>query len=65
MSGNYSGANYGPGTGGATGSGAAAGKGGSGNRAPTKTPISYREMTDWIKGPGGGANSLTLYSQIT
>lgn len=64
MSGNYSGANYSPGVPGA-GSGSASLKGGSGDKAPVKTPIDYRQMSNWIKGPGGGTNSLTLYSQIT
>lgn len=64
MAENYSGANYSPGVPGA-GSGSAALAGGSGDKAPVKTPIDYRLVTDWIKGPGGGANSFTLYSQIT
>lgn len=64
MSGNYSGANYGPGTGGAA-SGSAALKGGSGDKAPTKTPIDYRTNANWLEGPGGGANSLCLYAQVT
>lgn len=64
MADNYTGANYSPGVPGA-GSGSAALAGGSGDKAPVKTPIDYRQMTNFIRGPGGGANSLTLYSQIT
>jgi hypothetical protein len=47
----------GAGTGGATGTGGAALKGGSGNAAPTKTPISYRDNTSWP--------TFTLYSEVT
>lgn len=65
MAENYSGANYGPGTGGALPTAAAALKGGSGNAAPTKTPNQYRENTNWMQGPGGGSNSLCLYAQVT
>jgi len=46
------------GTGGA-GTGSAALKGGSGNAAPTKTPIDYRDFAQW--------DTITnvLYAQIT
>lgn len=47
----------GAGTGGATGSGAANLQGGSGNKAPVKTPISYRDNTLWA--------TFTLYSEVT
>ncbi len=64
MAGNYSGANYSPGVPGA-GSGSASLQGGSGDKAPTKTPIDYRQLTNFSQGPGGGGTSLTLYAQIT
>lgn len=47
------------GTGGAEGTGSAALKGGSGNAAPTKTPIKYRDFSTW------DSPAIVLYSQVT
>ncbi len=63
MAGNYTGYNYSPGVPGA-GSGSASLKGGSGDAAPTKTPIDYRQNTNWDADPGSTAG-LTLYSEVT
>lgn len=56
---NYGGAATGRTGSGAAGTGGAGLKGGSGNAAPTKTPVEYRDLTiaTW--------NAQTLYSGIT
>lgn len=54
---------YNPGQGGAA-TGSAALAGGSGNAAPTKTPIDYRANASWLS-PPSGTGSLTTYAQVT